>query len=71
MLATTELECTLNRLMLLEKNVDDQDEKEWTHMVGENLANMIKQLQAIEKNMMLEKARKEMSLRGENPPENK
>jgi len=49
MLATTELECTLNRLMLLEKNVDDQDEKEWTHMVGENLANMIKQLQAIEK----------------------
>lgn len=71
MLATTELECTLNRLMLLEKNVDDQDEKEWTHMVGENLANMIKQLQAIEKNMMLEKARKEMSLRGENTPENK
>jgi len=71
MLATTELECTLNRLMLLEKNVDDQDEKEWTHMVGENLANMIKQLQAIEKNMMLEKARKELSLRGENTPENK
>lgn len=71
MLATTELECTLNRLMLLEKNVDVQDEKEWTHMVGENLANMIKQLQAIEKNMMLEKARKEMSLRGENTPENK
>lgn len=71
MLATTELECTLKRLELLETNVDDQDEIEWTHMVRENLSNMVKQLQAIEKNMMLENARKEMSLRGENPPENK
>ena len=51
MLATTELECTLNRLMLLENNVDDSDEKQWTHMVGENLANMVQQLKSIEKNM--------------------
>lgn len=71
MLATVELECTLNRLMLLENNVEDQDEKEWTHMVGENLANMIKQLKAIEKNIEMEKARKQMNLNGENPPETK
>ena len=69
MLATTELECTLNRLMLLENNVDDSDEKQWTHMVGENLANMVQQLKSIEKNMEMEKIRKNMNLNSNNSTE--
>lgn len=69
MLATTELECTLNRLMLLENNVDDPDEKQWTHMVGENLANMVQQLKSIEKNMEMEKIRKNMNLNSNNSTE--
>lgn len=69
MLATTELECTLNRLMLLENNVDDPDEKQWTHMVSENLANMVQQLKSIEKSMEMEKIRKNMNLNSNNSTE--
>lgn len=48
MLATTEIECALKRLEIIENNVEDKTEQEFAHMVKENVFNMLRQLKTIE-----------------------